>query len=102
MNRFEPRRFKTTVGAAALVAALAVPATAQAGQSYVVTLKPAVDTTCERTILDVSVAHSITLKNTYTSSLCGFSASMSKPTVERLRSDPRVESVTSDSGVTTG
>lgn len=102
MNRFKPRRFKTTVGAAALVAALAVPATAQAGQSYVVTLKPAVNTTCERTILDVSVAYSITLKNTYTGTLCGFSASMNKSTAESLRTDPRVDSVTSDSVVTTG
>lgn len=102
MNRFTPRRFHTTLGAAALVAAFAAPASAQAAQDYVVTLKPAADSTCERTISDVSVAYSITLRSTYTSALCGFSASMSKRTVDDLRLDARVVSVRADTVVTSG
>jgi hypothetical protein len=102
MKSFKPRRFRTTLGAAALLAGFAAPATAHAGQSYVVTLNPAAETTCERTILDVSVQYGITLKSTYTSSLCGFSAMLSRRTVEELKLDPRVGSVQSDSVVTSG
>lgn len=99
MNRFDMRRFRISVGVAltALVAGLSVPTAAQAGQDYIVKLKPAVDTTCEQTIGDVSTAYKITVKSSYTSSLCGFSASLSTNTAEQLKLDVRVESVTKDS-----
>lgn len=104
MNRFTLRRFRIHVGVAltALVAALAVPAAAQAGQDYIVKLKPPVNTTCEQTIVDVSTEYKITVKSSYTSSFCGFSASMSTHTAEQLKLDVRVESVTKDSKTTIG
>lgn len=104
MNRFSLRRFRIGVSMAvvALVAALAVPAAAQAGQDYIVQLKSPVATTCEQTIVDVSTEHRITVKSSYTSSLCAFSASLSTHTAEQLKLDVRVESVTKDSKTTTG
>ena len=95
MNRF-PRRFQRTAGATAITAALLTPATASAAQGYVVTLAPAGDSTCAATIQAVSSAYSVTPKHTYTNALCGFSASISKRTVEQLRLDPRVASVEPD------
>lgn len=104
MNRFSLRRFRmrVTVAVTALVAALAVPGAAQAGQDYIVKLKPPVDITCQQTIVDVSTVYKIVVKSSYTSSLCGFSASLSTNTAEQLKLDVRVESVTKDSKITTG
>ena len=95
MNRF-PRRFHSAAGAAAMATALLVPATASASQSYIVTLAPATGVTCESTIQAVSSAYTLTPKYTYTSALCGFSASIPKRTVEQLRLDSRVTSVEPD------
>ena len=104
MNRFSSRRFRICINMAvvALVAALAAPAAAQAGQDYIVQLKAPVATTCEQTIIDISTAYKITVKSSYTSSLCAFSAPLSTHTAEQLRLDIRVESVTKDSKTTTG
>ena len=100
MNPSRSRRFRKTTGATVLAAALLAPATADASQSYIVTLQPAAEVTCETTIRDVSLAHGISPKSTYTNSLCGFRASLSKRTVEALQLDPRVTSVRSDATVT--
>lgn len=96
MNRVSTRRFRRTAGATVMAAALLSPATAQAAQDYIVTLQPAAGISCETTIQDVSLAYAIAPRTTYTSSLCGFSASLAKRTVEQLRSDPRVKSVNAD------
>lgn len=101
MKRFTPARLRSSVGAAVLAAALVAPATAQAAQDYVVTLKPAADRTCETTILDVTREYSISPRSTYTNSLCGFAASINKRTADALRLDPRVSSMSSD-GSTSG
>lgn len=101
MKRFTPARLRTTAGATAVVAVLLAPATAHAGQSYVVSLKPTAEQSCEATIVDVTRAYAISPQSTYTNALCGFSASLNKRTAEALRVDPRVSSVTSD-GSTSG
>lgn len=95
MNRF-PRRLHKTAGVAAMATVLLVPASASASQGYVVTLAPAANSTCEATIQAVTAAYSIAPKHVYTSALCGFSASISKRTVEQLRLDSRVKSVDPD------
>lgn len=100
MNRFKSRRFRSTAGATVLAAAVLTPATAHASQDYIVTLQPATGITCETTIREVSLAYAISPKSSYTSSLCGFAASLSKRTVESLRLDSRVKSVTADATVT--
>lgn len=100
MNASRSRRFRKTTGATVLAAALLAPATAGASQNYIVTLQPATGITCETTIRDVSLAYAISPKSTYTSSLCGFAASLSKRTVEALQLDSRVKSVTADGAVT--
>ena len=105
MHRFTLRRFRigVSVGVTALVvAALAVPVAAQAGQDYIVKLKPPVDTTCQQAIVNVSTEYKVTVKSSYISSFCGFSASLSTNTAEQLKLDVRVESVTKDSKTTTG
>ena len=95
MHRFT-RRFSQTAGTAALAAAILAPASASAAQNYVVTLAPPAGVTCEATIQAVAATHSLTPKYTYTSALCGFSASVPKRTVESLRVDFRVSSVELD------
>ncbi len=88
---------RASLCAAGIMTALAAPSPAAASQSYVVTLKaPGAGTTCEQTIVDVSKQYAISPKHTYTSALCGFSASISKRTVDSLKLDPRVEAVTAD------
>ena len=101
MNRFKSRRFRSAAGATVLAAAVLAPATAEAAQDYIVTLQPATGITCETTIRDVSQAYAISPKSTYTSSLCGFAASLSKRTVESLQLDSRVKSVTANGTVST-
>lgn len=95
MNRF-PGRFRGTAAAAAMVSALLMPAAANASQDYVVMLSPTADHTCAATIEAVSAAYSLAPKYTYTSAICGFSASISKRTVEQVRLDSRVTSVEVD------
>jgi hypothetical protein len=102
MHRFKTRRFHRAAGVTALAAAaLMAPASAHAAQDYIVTLQPATGVTCDTTIRDVSIAYSIAPKYTYTASLCGFSASLAKRTVEQLLLDSRVKSVTQDGSVST-
>ena len=93
------RRFRRTTGAAVLAAALLAPAAADASQSYIVTLQPVAAVTCETTIREVSLAYGISPKSTYTTSLCGFGASLSKRMVEALQLDPRVTAVRPDAMV---
>lgn len=96
MKHSQSRRFRRTAGATALALALVGPGTAHAAQDYVVSLSPPVGVTCEATIAAVSYDYAISPKTTYTSSLCGFSASLAKRTVEAMKADPRVRSVTAD------
>ena len=96
MKRFTPARLRNTAGATALAVALLAPATAQAGQDYVVSVAPSGGDTCAATVTAVTRDYSISPKSTYTSALCGFSASLTKRTADALRSDPRVTSVRSD------
>jgi len=101
MKRFTPARLRVTVGATAVAAVMMAPAAAHAGQDYVVSLKPAAEQTCADTLAGVTRDYSISPRSTYTSSLCGFSASLSRRTVDALRLDPRVGAVSSD-GYTSG
>ena len=91
-------RFSHRVVAPLMVgaAALAVPATASAGQDYIVTLSAAPEL-CASTIAAVSAEYGVSPYRTYTSVSCGFAASMPKPTADELRLDLRVKSVTEDS-----
>jgi hypothetical protein len=57
---------------------LAAPAPALAAQSYAVTLQPSTGVTCERTLLDVTMAQQLVATAVYTESPCGFAAQMSK------------------------
>ncbi len=100
MKHSESRRFRRTAGASAVALALIVPGTAHAAQDYVVTLSPSAGMTCEATIAAVSYDYAISPKMTYTSSMCGFSASLSKRTVEDMRADPRVRSISADGAFT--
>lgn len=95
MNRFAPHFYKTA-GAVAVVTALLAPASASAGQSYIVTVAPPADSSCAATIQAVTTAYSLVPQHSYTSAFCGFSASIPKRTVEPLRADPRVTSVQPD------
>lgn len=96
MNSSNLSRVRALTGAAALAITLGVPSAAQAAHDYVVTLKADATTTCERALIDVTVSYSISTTATYSSALCGFSASLSKGTVVSLEADPRVESVRAD------
>lgn len=103
MNRFQPRRIMRATGAATAVAAgLLAPASAHAAQDYVVVLKPPAEATCQQTVRDVSAAYAVSPKVVYESSFCGFSASLSKRTVEALKLDFRVQQVHADSTVGVG
>jgi len=87
---------------AVVVAALAAPATAQASNDYVVSLKNPADSTCHGAILEVTMSYGIVPRKLYTSAICGFAASLSKPKARELALDPRVESVQPDAVVTAG
>lgn len=100
MKDSEYRRFRRTAGAGALALALIAPGTAHAAQDYVVSLSPAPEVTCEATIAAVSRDYAISPKGTYTSSMCGFTASLPKRTVEAMRTDPRVRSISADGAFT--
>lgn len=101
MKHSESRRFRRTAGASAMALALITPGTAHAAQDYVVSLSPPIDVTCEATIAAVSRDYAISPKMNYTSSMCGFSASLPKRTVEAMRTDPRVRSISADGVFTT-
>ena len=99
MPRFHPTktRFMALSAGLAVTAGVSLPAAAAAGQSHVVTLNPPAEgTTCEQTIFDVTAHYAISPRSVYTSSLCGFTATLPKKTVDSLRLDPRVRSVTAD------
>lgn len=92
-----PRRLRAALGAAAVLAALAVPATASASQDHVVTLKASSD--CAQLIRDVTADYGITPTMVYQSALCGFAAPLSKRTERALVEDPRVDYITGDDTV---
>jgi hypothetical protein len=91
------RLFGPSLAVAATVLSVAA-APAQAASDYVVTLSPAPDVTCDRTILDVATTYALAPTTVYTSALCGFGASLSKSQVRALALDPRVKSVELDRG----
>lgn len=96
MNKPRSRRFRRMAAASAAALALVAPGTAHAAQDYVVSLSPPAEMTCEATIAAVARDHAVAPKVTYTSSLCGFSASLPKRVAETLRADPRVRSISVD------
>ena len=96
MKHSRSRRFQRTAGASAVALTLIAPGAAHAAQDYVVSLSPPTGVTCEATIAAVSYDYAISPKTTYTSSMCGFSASLPKRTVEAMKMDGRVRSVTAD------
>ena len=90
------RLLPKSLAVASVVTALAAPAPALAAQSYVVTLAPGAGTTCERTILDVTVTHHLAATAVYTETTCGFATQMSTSKARSVALDPRVVRVTPD------
>ena len=94
------RLFGSVLVTALATLAVGVPA-AQAATDYVVTVTPAGGTTCAQTVASVTTAYAITPAATYTSTTCGFAASLTRPQVRSLQADPRVASLQFDYGFTT-
>lgn len=94
------RPIRLLVASASLVATLAAPAAAQASSGYVVSLRNPADATCQAAILDVTMAYDVVPSRIYTSSVCGFSSSLSRAKAREMALDPRVEFVQPDGTVT--
>jgi hypothetical protein len=94
------RSLRLLVASTSLVAALAAPAAAQASSGYVVSLRNPADATCQAAILDVTMAYDVVPSQIYTSSLCGFSASLPKAKAREMALDHRVEFIQPDGAVT--
>jgi len=94
------RLFGLVLATALATVAVGVPA-AQAASGYVVTVTPAGSTTCAETVASVATSYAITPTATYTSTTCGFAASLTKPQVRSLQTDARITSVQFDYGFTT-
>ena len=96
------RRTSALSALAAVIAGLAVPGTAGAAPTgnYVVTLQAELGAPCAAAIADVTGDYAVTPTLTYTDSLCGFAASLSKSKARDLAADRRVEWVVVDSPVT--
>ena len=97
------RRTSALSALAAVIAGLAVPGAASAAQpgNYVVTLRAELGAPCAEAIEDVTGDYAVTPTLTYTDSLCGFAAPLTKSKARDLSADPRVEWVVVDSPVTT-
>jgi len=97
------RRTSALSALAAVIAGLAVPGTASAAQTgnYVVTLRAELGAPCAAAIENVTRDYAVTPTLTYTDSLCGFAAPLTKSKARDLSADARVEWVVVDSPVTT-